>query len=408
MFNMFKQKRLLYGLMIGGLLIANLAGCIDLSFIAPKDPVTITFWTFGAQSYFDSVIEEFSKEYPYITIEFLSGFSPYRARFENVDVFLASQNQLPFLLEQDFPMSLNAFISEDDDFDLNDFYRGGVDALSTEGQRWGVPVAADLMVMLYNKRLFDERNVPYPKVGWTWNDFLERALALSDPDSGQFGFAYQESGGYGFSEPMVMMYQWGGGLFDDLQAPSKMTINNPYNVSAMQFYADLIQKHHVAPRMGERPSPYPTRGIESEKYAMWTGSISDAYEFDVGVAPMPKAEYAYTMGTILGLFISNETASPEACWEWASFLSQKAIPGLLPMRQSLAESDQVAQSLGSDVVAAGLVSLPNILSLSIDFNSTLGSTWGIAMQALSGGMSAIRGGEPVQATLDEAQKKSGF
>ena len=97
-----------------------------------------------------------------------------------------------------------------------------------------------------------------------------------------------------------MMYQWGGGLFDDLQAPSRMTINNPYNVSAMQFYADLIQKHHVAPRMGERPAPYPGEGIESEKYAMWTGSISDAYayDFEVGVAPLPMAEYAYTMGTI--------------------------------------------------------------------------------------------------------------
>lgn len=404
------QKRLLYTLLLGGLVIATLAGCLDLSSLAPKDPVTITFWTFGDQSYFDSVIEEFSKEYPYITIEFLSGFSPYRTRFENVDIFLASQNQLPFLLEQDFPMSLNALISEDDDFDFNDFYRSGVDALSIEGQRWGVPVAADLMMMLYNKRLFDESNVPYPEIGWTWNDFLERATALSDPDRGQFGFAYQESGGFGLSETMVMMYQWGGGLFDDLQAPSRMTINNPYNVSAMQFYADLIQKHHVAPRMGERPAPYPGEGIETEKYAMWTGSISDAYayDFEVGVVPLPMAENAYTMGTIIGLFISNEASSPEACWEWAKFLSQKAIPGLLPMRQSLAESDQVAQSLGSDVVAAGLASLPNLISLSIDFNSTLGSKWGTAMGAFNSGLAAIRGGAPVQATMDEAQKKSGF
>jgi len=405
---MGKRKRLLYSLIVGGLLVAHLSGCVDMSFLAPKEPVTITFWTFGDQSFFDGVIEEFSQEYPYITVEFVGGRSPYRARFENVDVFLASQNQLPFLLGQDFPMSLNALISEDDDFDLNDFYRGGVDALSVEGQRWGVPVGADLMVMLYNKRLFDERNVPYPEVGWTWNNFLERALALSDPDRGQFGFAYQEMGGYGFGESMVMMYQWGGGLFDDLQAPTRMTINDPHNVMAMQFYADLIHKHHVAPRMGERPLPYPTAGIESEKYAMWTGSISDEYDFEVGVAPLPAAEYAYTMGTILGLFISNEAASPEACWEWASFLSQKAIPGLLPLRKSLAESDEVAQSLGSDAVAAGLASLPNILSLSLDFNSQLGSTWGTAMGAYNGGLSAIRGGEPVQTALDEAQEKSGF
>jgi hypothetical protein len=177
---------------------------------------------------------------------------------------------------------------------------------------------------------------------------------------------------------------------------------------AMQFYADLLHKHHVSPRYGERPSPYPIAGIEGEKYGMWVGSFSDEYDFEVGVAPLPQADYAYTMGTIVGLYISNEASSPEACWEWASFLTHKAIPGLLPLRKSLAESDEVLQNMGEDVVKAGLASLPNLISLSIDFDSQLGSTWGTAMQAYSGALGKIRSGESVQAALDEAQEKSGF
>ena len=141
---------------------------------------------------------------------------------------------------------------------------------------------------------------------------------------------------------------------------------------------------------------------------MWVGSISDEYDFETGVAPLPQAEYAYTMGTIIGLYISNEASSPEACWEWATFLSQKAIPGLLPMRITLAESDEILQSMGEDVVKAGLASLPNLMSFSLDFDSQLGMTWGTAMQAYSSALGKIRAGEPVQAALDEAQKKSGF
>ena len=60
--------------------------------------------------------------------------------------------------------------------------------------------------------------LPKPTVGWTWNDLLERSIALSDPDRGQYGYAYQGSGGNSLGETMLMMYQWGGGLFDDLQA----------------------------------------------------------------------------------------------------------------------------------------------------------------------------------------------
>ncbi|MDF1516087.1 MAG: sugar ABC transporter substrate-binding protein [Anaerolineae bacterium] len=405
---MRKFRGLILFAITASLLLTTLSGCLDLSFIAPQEPVTITFFTFGGEEYFEGLLEQFNKEYPHISVEIASGFSFFRSGFEDVDVLMGSNNNLSFLQQNDFPMSLNALISEDEDFDLNAFYRSGVDAFSMDGQRWGIPIAADITVMLYNKRLFDEANVPYPTVGWTWNDFLERAIALSDPDSGQFGYAYQESGGFGLGETMIMMYQWGGGLFDDLQSPTKMTINRPENVAAMEFYADLLHKYHVAPRMGERPSPYPGEGIESEKYAMWVGSISDEYDFDVGVAPLPAAEFSYTMGTVIGLYISNESVSPEASWAWVRFLSEQAIPGLIPMRQSLAESDEVANSLGEDALAAGFASLPNLLSLSIDFNSPLGSTWGTAMGAYNSALGLIRAGEPVQVTLDAAQKKSGF
>lgn len=48
--------------------------------------------------------------------------------------------------------------------------------------------------MYYNKDLFDQRHVPYPQNGWTWDDFLAAAQAVSDPESGIYGYAYHPLG----------------------------------------------------------------------------------------------------------------------------------------------------------------------------------------------------------------------
>jgi ABC-type glycerol-3-phosphate transport system substrate-binding protein len=37
--------------------------------------------------------------------------------------------------------------------------------------------------------LFDRYGVAYPQIRWTWNDFLDVALALRSPDNDIFGYA---------------------------------------------------------------------------------------------------------------------------------------------------------------------------------------------------------------------------
>jgi len=41
---------------------------------------------------------------------------------------------------------------------------------------WAIPAGVDMLVMFYNQDLFDQYDVPYPEVGWTWGDFLDTAL----------------------------------------------------------------------------------------------------------------------------------------------------------------------------------------------------------------------------------------
>lgn len=397
-------------------LLVGLSGCQSLGFLAPKEPVTIRFaYSVGDDAYYQRLIEAFNKEYSYITVEAVSFQELFRGRRGdeeagelNLDVFAASQGELSYLLEDDFTVSLNAMMAEDTDFDLSDFYPSAIEALSLDGQRWGVPFAVDMLLMHYNKDLFDRRNVPYPQSGWTWDDFLNRAVSLSDPSAGEFGYAYYLSGNMGVLEPMVFVQQRGGQFFDDLQQPTRPTFDQSANVAPMQWYADLIQKHHVAPQPGERTVPYPGSGIESGKYAMWMGYYSDHWDVNEGRMTLPKGEAPGTLGYVMGLFISTSTTSPDACWKWITFVSKQTPPGMIPARRSVMESDAYKQEVGEDVVAALRAGIEDLVAFNFDMDQQLERNWNQAINALIAAVSKIQKGEDVQSTLDEAQQKSGF
>ena len=42
-------------------------------------------------------------------------------------------------------------------------------------------------VLLYRKDLFDAEGVPYPTVDWTWDDLLDAAAPITDPEQGIYG-----------------------------------------------------------------------------------------------------------------------------------------------------------------------------------------------------------------------------
>lgn len=385
-------------------LLPLVIGCETVGGLAPPEPTTISFVYMGSETYFRGLIEEFQEEHDHITVELVSFRSAY-SHLDDYDVYFTAHYQLSNFLENDQIAELNSFIQRDDDFDLNDFYPNLVRALSVEGQRYGIPIGADALGMYYNTTLFDATGTPYPEVGWTWQDFLARATQISSPDQGIFGYAYHHMGNLGMFEPMVWVYQHGGRWFDDLDAPTRMVVNDPLTVEALEWYADLIYEHEVAPPPGNRSMPYPDRGIENDRYAMWMDWFGSEREEHWAVAPLPRDQNGTSFGVVLGLFISSDTLSPDACWTWVEFLSEQTAGGLIPARRSLAESAEFEQAVGEDVAAAARASVEELRFLNLRFDGQLGQAWGQSASALSVALTQIRSGEPVPAMLDEAQQK---
>jgi multiple sugar transport system substrate-binding protein len=390
------------------------AGCSSV--LPTQEPITISFVHPQDESgRYENWANEFQELHSYITVE-LKDYEavPYQQRVQE-DVFMASQFELPQLLQQSQILNLSAYYDQDEDLLAEDFYPETVDIFTSQGKRWAVPVGINLLMMYYNKDLLDQFGVEYPQIGWTWTEFLDIALRANNPNENVFAYAVHYENEMAVYEPVLFIYQHGGQIFDSFQTPTEFTLDDPLNVEAVEFYAGLIHTHNVAPtreqsnRMGR---PYPWRPILENRIVMWMLMLSDRggitwpreWEMNWGIAPLPRDATSGTMANAEGLFISSKTEHPDEGWMWVSFLSHKMSPNLMPARRSLAESKSWEQAVGYDVSESARSALEGALIINpelMGFES--------ALNAMVEAFSAIRSGEvePEEALIN-AQEKSGF
>ena len=80
-----------------------------------------------------------------------------------------------------------------------------------------------------------------------------------------------------------------------------------------------------------------------------------------GVVPLPRDVQSMTLADVQGYFISSHTRHREACWRWITFLSKQPHYRLVPARQSLLQSEEYEQEVGSKVAVAARASMENVV-----------------------------------------------
>lgn len=370
--NRFPSAMRLVWLCLAGLLVFVLPGCIPAA--PAREPVTISFEfpEVDAERY-EALVLKFNEKHPQITVELRprSWQELYNREAERADALWVSQDLAAMLSTQAKIVDLRSLVEQDEGFDLGAFYPGLVDALSYEGKLWGVPYGADLVVMYYNRDLFDQYSVDYPQTGWTWDDFLERAVALRDPDAFIFGYGPRLD----LNDAAFFIYQHGGRILDDLDEPTRTTFDDPLTIEALEWYARMVHDYDAAPSLNQSSHDYGGgsyaiyQGIRTGKVGMWMGGISERggltwpfkWTMGWGMVPLPSDAQSATQATIEGYAISADTEDYNACWEWISWLSEQAPYRLMPARRSLAESSDYEELVGAEVAAAARASIENAL-----------------------------------------------
>jgi len=265
-----------------------------------------------------------------------------------------------------------------------DLYPGLLTSCQWMGRIWCLPWRAYPSLIYFDPAAFDEAGLFYPRPGWTTDDLLAAARALtvrSDGMAMRYGFV--DAGGW----PMARAFIEGraGPLLDRTRYPWQPRLDAPGAVDAVRWYGDLALRYGVMPAVSEVVAKADGGGywnmlwavVQSGRAAMWTDSLSSLERWGelhgARVAPYPESVGPSNPWTIESLMLSAYTAHPDESWLWMRFVSeqaaeprQKARAFALPARRSVAEASGYWQQWDAETRSAIEAALDRAYALSLD------------------------------------------
>ena len=395
-----------------------LGGCSG--FAPTAEPVTIKYaYPQSDQTTVEALLPKFNESNPSITVE----LQP--VSYEGLrDLSITDYDVIGSLYEEDIYrkyddgelLDLSPYIENDPSFNLADIYATARELMVIEGKTWGIPAGCDMIMYFYNKDLFDRFGVPYPTDHWNWQDFFYAAQAITHPEEDIYG--------YGTFQPEVdaflLMYAHGGNIVDSLTNPTQLTMNNPLNVEALDWFARMFYEYGIALDNLMAESKYDDSGnslynaIRNGQIGIWPDiySVSTEYaeserlKFNWGIAPLPSDVQGSTYGFCEAYAISAQSANPEAAWKWLSFLSQQVPNRMMPVRESHFEAPDYLSRIGAESAAAVRAALQNRLVFNIQiFNRP---EYGRVLQTFPEMLQQVFRGElTAQEALDQIQEGAG-
>ncbi|OBF51632.1 ABC transporter [Mycobacterium sp. 852002-50816_SCH5313054-b] len=339
----FGRRSLLRG--AGALTAASLApwaaGC------APDDDA-LTFFFAANPDERDRrvrIVEEFQRQHPDIKVRavlsapgVMQQLSTFCAGGKCPDVLMAWELTYAELADRGVLLDLNTMLAHDAGFAAelrSDSIPSLYDTFAFNGGQYAFPEQWSGNYLFYNKRLFAEAGLPPPpstwERPWSFTEFLETAKALTKRDGSgrttQWGFV-----NLWFSYYSAGLFAMNNGVpwATPLTNPTHFNFGDDAFIEAVQFYADLSNKHRVAPDASEVQSMSTPDLFASGKAGIAMGghwryqTFIRAEDLDFDVAPLPvgprrQGQPARSNIGSTGLAISASSQRKEQAWEFVKF-----------------------------------------------------------------------------------------
>ena len=230
---------------------------------------------------------------------------------------------------------LDELAKKDPDMKLDDFYQGLFNYSSIDGKLYGMPAGFTTRVIYYNKKLFDKANIPYPKDGWTWDEFVDTAKKLTDASNKQYGFALRpEPDTY---DLQGFIWSNGSSLVSEDGKQIKGHMNSPETIEVMKSFQSML-KDKTAVLVGGKNQQSGDDIFKAGKLAMWESGIwplegfKDA-KIDFGTVEPPSFKGKPVKGLVgtSAVSIAKDAKHKELAWEFVKFYSS---PEAIKMRTS--------------------------------------------------------------------------
>jgi multiple sugar transport system substrate-binding protein len=168
--------------------------------------IELSFWdgqTQRAHKVVEELVQEFNKEHPKIHVSTNSGGVTADTMLPKVtaglqagsypDIAYIFGSDLANLAESEKLLDLDE-ATEDGELEWSKFDKAAREAATVEGKVRAVPSLVEDLAIVYNKKLFEEAGIPFPKEGWSWDEFREDAIKLTNSNTGVVGTAWPATG----------------------------------------------------------------------------------------------------------------------------------------------------------------------------------------------------------------------
>lgn len=327
---------------------------------SPSATITWSFW--GDPNELppnDEVIKAFNQRYP--NIEIKKFHEPWSSYFDKIQTMFAGNTAPDVLFLTNVPSYAGRNVLEPLDpliqqsgYDVQDFVQAELRLFQYQGQLYGFPRDNDTKVLYYNKDAFDEAKVAYPNDTWDWAALRQAASTLTKRDGdrvARYGAAIEAS------EWPAFVWQNGAEVYDDPLKPTKSLLDQPAQVEAITFLADLMNKDKVIPSATSLTQAGGVTNMFASGLAAM--AISNAprllafakapFKWDVAVLPKQKRAANYVGGA--GYVMSAQSKQKEAAWQFTQFVNGPEAQtifskggGVVPARVSVQKSDAFLKS----------------------------------------------------------------
>jgi multiple sugar transport system substrate-binding protein len=339
----------------------------------------IRFLVFGEPAEleaFRNVVTEFRKVEPDITVELVEAsdrddliarLSTSFAGGQPPDLFLINYRFYGQFAARGVLEPIQQRLDESDAFAEDDFYEKALEAFRTDGEVVCLPQNISSLVVYYNRDLFRKAGVSEPKAGWTWNDMVEKAIQLTRDEDGDGNV---DQYGLGVEPTLIRIapFVWsnGGELVDDVEQPTRFTLDTAAADAAVRRFFELRQLHLVVPTEEEIESEDDETRFLNGRTAMVlssrrsTPTFRTITDFDWDIAPLPRHREPAGILHSDAYCMTSASDEKDAAWRFMEFAlgpvgqritarSGRTVPSLIEASRSDAFLDPAAKPANSQV-----------------------------------------------------------
>jgi multiple sugar transport system substrate-binding protein len=337
--------------------------------------VELTFMFSGQpqeQTAYKNVVKKFEEKHPNVKVnvvvttgdQYATKLKAAIAGRKIPDVFYFNPGELRAYVNSNILLDITKYVESSKDVNLNDIWEKGINKYRFDGEKvgqgsiYGLPKDLGPFALGYNKTMFEKTGIPLPDKDkpYTWEEFIEVCKKLTRDTNGD---GKLDQWGTGLNATWTLQaFVWSNGADWIDESKTKVTVDDPKFIEALQFFADMQNKYKVTPSIAEAQT--------LDTYQRWLrgqlgffpvgpwdlAAFDKQIKFEYDLIPWPAGSTgkpATWVGS-LGIGVSSMTKHPKEAVELALYLSadpegQKA---LVDQRVQLPNSVKVAKEWAKD------------------------------------------------------------